>query len=181
MSNKTCRVNSHWILDSNQDDDDDDDDDACPSALTWTGIFIPTFPFSSQPNHDDPLFKSLFDVILRADIIYESQHALWIKSCLTKLLRKPSSTIPSDISSTLHLVIHLRATHVVESNTNEQVFSLNNHIRHGNTAKEIIICGAAVEKERMSNMHITRTVGGACLETSYIHTCTNNTTKNTEK
>ena len=102
--------------------------------------------FSSQTNHD-PVFESPFDLILGADIIYESQHTLWIKSCLTKLLRKPSSTSPSDISPTFHLVIPLRATHIVESNTIEQVFLLNNHNRNGSTElviyyKEIIICDA---------------------------------------
>ena len=104
--------------------------------------------FSSQTNHD-PVFESPFDLILGADIIYESQHALWIKSCLTKLLRKPSSTSPSDINPTFHLVIPLRATHTVESNTIEQVFPLNNHnttelvINH----KEIIICDAESGRE----------------------------------
>ena len=108
--------------------------------------------FSSQTNHDDAVFESPFDLILGADIIYESQHALWIKSCLTKLLRKPSSTTPSDISPTFHLIIPLRATHVVESNTIEQIFSLNNHNRNGNTElvihhKEIIICDAESGRE----------------------------------
>jgi len=96
------------------------------------------------------VFESPFDLILGADIIYESQHALWIKSCLTKLLRKPSSTTPSDINPTFHLVIPLRATHVVESNTIEQVFSLNNHNRNTELVinhKEIIICDAESGKE----------------------------------
>jgi len=89
---------------------------------------------------------------LGADIIYESQHALWIKSCLTKLLRKPSSTTQSDINPTFHLVIPLRATHIVESNTIEQVFPLNNHNRNGNTElviihKEIIVCDAESSRE----------------------------------
>jgi predicted nicotinamide N-methyase len=114
-------------------------------ALDWS-------TFSSQTNHNDPVFEPPFDLILGADIIYESQHALWIKSCLTKLLRKPSSTTPSDISPTFHLVIPLRATHIVESNTIEQVFSLNNHNRNGNTElvinhKEIIICDAESGRE----------------------------------
>lgn len=110
-------------------------------ALDWS-------TFSSQTNHD-PVFETPFDLILGADIIYESQHALWIKSCLTKLLRKPSSTTPSNISPTFHLVIPLRATHIAESNTIEQVFPLNNHnstelvINH----KEIIICDAESGRE----------------------------------
>ena len=113
-------------------------------ALDWS-------TFSSQTNHD-PVFESPFDLILGADIIYESQHALWIKSCLTKLLRKPSSTTPSDIIPTFHLVFPLRATHIVESNTIEQVFPFENHNRNGNTElvinhKEIIICDAESGRE----------------------------------
>ena len=113
-------------------------------ALDWS-------TFSSETSYD-PVFESPFDLILGADIIYESQHALWIKSCLTKLLRKPFSTIPSDISPTFHLVIPLRATHTVESNTIEQVFPLNNHSRNGSTElvinhKEIIICDAESGRE----------------------------------
>ena len=115
-------------------------------ALDWS-------TFSSQTNHDDPVFESPFDLILGADIIYESQHALWIKSCLAKLLRKPSSTTPFDIIPTFHLVIPLRATHVVESNTIEQVFPLNNNNnRNASTElvinhKEIIICDAESGRE----------------------------------
>jgi len=108
--------------------------------------------FTSQTTHD-PLFETPFDLILGTDIIYESQHALWIKSCLTKLLRKPSSsssTTLSDINPTFHLVIPLRATHRVESNTIEQVFPFNNVNRSTELVihcKEIIICDAQSAEE----------------------------------
>ena len=107
--------------------------------------------FSSQTTHD-PLFETPFDLILGTDIIYESQHALWIKSCLTKLLRKPSSssTTLSDINPTFHLIIPLRATHRVESNTIEQVFPFNNVNRSTELVihcKEIIICDAQSAEE----------------------------------
>ena len=38
----------------------------------------------------DPIFEGGFDVAYGADIVYEAVHATWIKSCLVKLLRKPS-------------------------------------------------------------------------------------------
>ncbi|KAF8999688.1 hypothetical protein BDQ17DRAFT_1328211 [Cyathus striatus] len=60
-----------------------------------------------------------FDVILGADIIYEAQHARWIKSCLEKLLRKPSA---SHAEARFHLIIPLRATHALESGSIEAVF-----------------------------------------------------------
>ena len=115
-------------------------------ALDWS-------TFSAQTNHDDPVFEIPFDLILGADIIYESQHALWIKSCLSKLLRKPYPTTLSNINPTFHLVIPLRATHTVESNTIEQVFPFNNnHNRNESTElvikhKEIIICDAESGRE----------------------------------
>ena len=112
-------------------------------ALDWS-------TFSSESTHVEPVFETPFDLILGADIIYESQHALWIKSCLTKLLRKPSST--SDILPTFHLIIPLRATHTLESNTVEQVFPFNSHNLDGSTElvinhKEIIICYAESGRE----------------------------------
>lgn len=121
------------------------------SSVHISTRFLDWSTFSSQPTHE-PVFETPFDLILGADIIYESQHALWIKSCLMKLLRKPSSTTSPESSPTFHLVIPLRATHTVESNTIEQVFPLNNHNRSGSTElvihhKEIIICDAESGKE----------------------------------
>ncbi|KAH9487409.1 Protein-lysine N-methyltransferase EFM2 [Psilocybe cubensis] len=89
----------------------------------------------SAPNS---VFEDGFDVVYGADIVYESQHAIWIKSCLEKLLRKPTSSNPNP---TFHLIIPLRATHSAESNTIEQVFPPDGKglvIKH----KEIIVCYA---------------------------------------
>ena len=78
--------------------------------------------FSISDGHSDPpVFQVPFDVIFGADIIYETQHALWVKGCLSKLLRKP---MVEDEDPTFHLIIPLRRTHVVESDTIEQVFKM---------------------------------------------------------
>ena len=106
-------------------------------ALDWS-------TFSSEPIHES-VFETPFDLILGADVIYEPQHALWIKSCLTKLLRKPSSITLPDTSPTFHLVIPLRATHTLESNTIEQVFPFNGSTELVINHKEIIICDAEGE------------------------------------
>lgn len=117
-------------------------------ALDWS-------TFSSEATHS-PVFETPFDLILGADIVYELQHALWIKSCLTKLLRNTfSTTLPDIISPTFHLIIPLRATHTSESNTIEQLFPFNDHNRsnsNGSTElvinhKEIITCDAESGKE----------------------------------
>ncbi|EJC98592.1 uncharacterized protein FOMMEDRAFT_136829 [Fomitiporia mediterranea MF3/22] len=54
-----------------------------------------------------------FDLVLGADIVYESTHAVWIKGCLQKLLQP---------NAYFHLVIPLRHTHSAESSTVNQVF-----------------------------------------------------------
>ena len=111
--------------------------DYYPSVLAnLSHNILSNFPFSapstsislSSHSLDWSLFPSLptpplelstpFDLILGADIIYEPHHALWIKSCLTQLLRKPSG--PK--SPMFHLVIPLRSTHSSESQTVETVF-----------------------------------------------------------
>ncbi|ETW77851.1 hypothetical protein HETIRDRAFT_387896 [Heterobasidion irregulare TC 32-1] len=96
-------------------------------------------------------FDDSFDLIFGADIIYEAEHALWIRSCLERLLRRPSATQSRTTpSAQFHLVIPLRPTFAIESSTIEQVFPfLRNldalqdgcsalHISH----KEIILCEA---------------------------------------
>ncbi|EPQ51674.1 hypothetical protein GLOTRDRAFT_8913, partial [Gloeophyllum trabeum ATCC 11539] len=69
-----------------------------------------------------PPFNTPFDVILGADIVYESEHALWIKGCVKKLLRKPADA-DGGHPPQFHLVIPLRSTHAAESGTIERVFS----------------------------------------------------------
>ncbi|KIL60771.1 hypothetical protein M378DRAFT_167749 [Amanita muscaria Koide BX008] len=94
---------------------------------------------SSSPVLPAP-FDEPFNVILGADIVYELEHATWIKSCLSVLLRKPNSRSVSDVpymqhpspiknsttnrfsENVFHLVIPLRPTHDKESQTIEAVF-----------------------------------------------------------
>lgn len=83
-------------------------------SLDWS-----SFPTTSLPSFP---FHEPFDLVLGADIIYEVQHASWIKSCLERLLRKPTRSNGVGPGSTFHLVIPLRSTHSIESNTVEGVF-----------------------------------------------------------
>ena len=55
-----------------------------------------------------------FDLIVGSDIIYEEEHAIWVKACLELLL--PNSAI-------FYLLIPLRPTHTMESATISAVFS----------------------------------------------------------
>lgn len=88
-----------------------------------------------------------FDLILGADIVYEKNHAIWIKQVLSTLLRKlgPSSLLPPSF----HLIIPLRETFRHESGTIEDVFAFEDQPRPTDTdrdlcihSKETIICEA---------------------------------------
>ncbi|KAF9527860.1 hypothetical protein CPB83DRAFT_855318 [Crepidotus variabilis] len=82
-------------------------------ALDWS-------QFSSPEYLSQAISLQLpFDVVYGADIIYEDQHAEWIKLCLWKLLKKPTHM---QREPTFHLIIPLRQTHQAESNTIERVF-----------------------------------------------------------
>ncbi|KAJ2913178.1 hypothetical protein MD484_g7235, partial [Candolleomyces efflorescens] len=75
--------------------------------------------FPSLLNPDPPLDRP-FDVVFGADIIYEAEHAVWIRDCLGRLLGK---------SAFFHLLIPLRHTHTAESMTIEAVFPFINEAK----------------------------------------------------
>jgi hypothetical protein len=73
-----------------------------------------------------------FDLILGADIVYEKDHAVWIKEVLRATLLRPTpvcphsehpTSLPAVPPPTFHLVIPLRETFKNESSTIEEVFS----------------------------------------------------------
>lgn len=90
-----------------------------------------------------PPFNKPFDLIIGADIVYEAQHARWIKSCLERFLphHPLSESHPQPL---FHLVIPLRSTHVQESSTIEDVFQLSSKVETGGTlgilSKQTIVC-----------------------------------------
>ncbi|KAF8510049.1 hypothetical protein JB92DRAFT_2942595, partial [Gautieria morchelliformis] len=107
---------------------------------------------SATPSSTSSIASQLdipFDVIIGADIIYEHSHALWVRACVERFLRKPtrpslqntiqapatgppghsyrSDTSPlrtdqCPIPALFHLIIPLRRTHAVESRSVEEVF-----------------------------------------------------------
>ncbi|KAG1730384.1 uncharacterized protein EDB91DRAFT_1157179 [Suillus paluster] len=88
------------------------------STHSITTHFLDWSSFSTTPRPD--CLSCPFDVVFGADIIYEAQHAVWIRDCLKGLMRCPSDGIVSP--ATFHLVIPLRPTHAFESSTVESVF-----------------------------------------------------------
>ncbi|KAL4071178.1 putative methyltransferase-domain-containing protein [Scleroderma yunnanense] len=106
--------------------------------ITVVSHFLDWSSFSSSGSG---VLSEPFDVILGADIIYEAEHATWIKNCLKSLLRCQGSSHPPSI---FHLVIPLRPTHTFESSTIENVFQIapQNHTEPAILSKETIFCEA---------------------------------------
>ncbi|KAG8216766.1 hypothetical protein J3R82DRAFT_7010 [Butyriboletus roseoflavus] len=92
-----------------------------------------------------PVLSAPFDVVFGADIVYEPQHAVWIRDCLTSLLSYPDG---SNKDPAFHLVIPLRPGHTLESSTIEEVFSSKGRGSKGSQreltilSKESIVCEA---------------------------------------
>ena len=71
----------------------------------------PSSILASQPSSSP--FKSQFDVIVGADIVYEPAHARWIKSCVQIFLQPGGH---------FHLIMPLRPTHKAETDSVPAVF-----------------------------------------------------------
>jgi len=108
LANLRSNVNANFPLTNNQ----------TTSTHSITTHFIDWSSFSTSHQPDCPPHP--FDVVFGADIIYEPQHAVWIRDCLKRLLRRPSEGTSSPTA--FHLVIPLRPTHTFESGTVESVF-----------------------------------------------------------
>ena len=76
----------------------------------------------SNPSADDPFREGSFDMILAADVIYHSDHAQWIKSCVQRYLRRGRDG--DAYRPVFWLIIPLRSTgrHEGIDATVEQVF-----------------------------------------------------------
>lgn len=126
-----------------------------PSQASPVSVTTHFLDWSAFPKTEEqvPPFQKPFDLVIGSDIIYEAQHAVWIKTCLTRLLRRPEKVHNPNSGSAcvfrplFHLIIPLRPTHASESNTVEQVFpTLADTEAHKPAlvifSKEIIVCEA---------------------------------------
>ncbi|KAF8439090.1 putative methyltransferase-domain-containing protein [Boletus edulis BED1] len=111
--------------------------------------------FSTTDTLPDTL-STPFDVVFGADIVYEAQHAVWIRDCLRSLLAHPDSSSKDPV---FHLVIPLRPTHTFESSMVEEVFGAKGHALEGSQreltilTKESIVCEAYGEGSERSCMN----------------------------
>ncbi|KAJ7197933.1 putative methyltransferase-domain-containing protein [Mycena pura] len=96
--------------------------------LDWSALARAPLEDVIPPPLDAP-----FDLILGADIVYEAEHAVWIRACLVRLLTRTASAC-------FHLVIPLRRTHARESSTIETVFASDGDSEVGILYKETIVC-----------------------------------------
>ncbi|THH30640.1 hypothetical protein EUX98_g3567 [Antrodiella citrinella] len=95
-----------------------------------TSSFSPVDVFKldwEHPEYDAPLDKP-FDVILAADVVYEPEHARWIKSCVKRLLARPSATLQK--GGVFWMIIALRPSgrHEGLADTVTEVFPLASKI-----------------------------------------------------
>ncbi|KAI0056228.1 hypothetical protein BV25DRAFT_1788636, partial [Artomyces pyxidatus] len=97
------------------------------------------------------LQQAPFDVVFGADIVYDVQHAAWIKATLEWGLRRPGSAL--DRPAKFHLMIPLRPLFLEETGNVEQVFPMASASESDacsmqcswdlrTTHKEIIVCEA---------------------------------------
>ena len=96
---------------------------------------------TTEPKPD--ILSTPFDVIVGADIVYEAQHAVWIRDCLKKSLLAFPDGLNED--PVFHLVIPLRPTHTFESSTVEEVFGSTDRVSQPELtilSKESIVCEA---------------------------------------
>ncbi|KIJ59379.1 hypothetical protein HYDPIDRAFT_162493 [Hydnomerulius pinastri MD-312] len=107
-------------------------------SISVTSQFLDWSSFLTTASKPKVLFNP-FDVVFGADIIYEAQHAVWIRDCLKSLLRHPDTfDALSEVAPTFHLVIPLRPTHSFESSTIESVFPWKDKSPQG-THRELVI------------------------------------------
>ena len=94
---------------------EDDGADPAPSArnLSVSGHFLDWEEAADPTRALQAPFDEPFDEVFGADIVYELEHAMWIKACLKRVLR---------LTGRFHLVIPLREKFARESATVGRIF-----------------------------------------------------------
>ena len=95
--------------------EEDDGADSAPSArnLSISGHLLDWEEAADSTRALQAPFDEPFDEVFGADIVYELEHAMWIKACLRRVLH---------LTGRFHLVIPLREKFARESATVERVF-----------------------------------------------------------
>lgn len=92
----------------------EEDDGADPARnLSISGHFLDWEEAADPTRSLQAPFDEPFDEVFGADIVYELEHAMWIKACLKRVLR---------LTGRFHLVIPLREKFARESATIERIF-----------------------------------------------------------
>ncbi|KAL0578935.1 hypothetical protein V5O48_003083 [Marasmius crinis-equi] len=128
-------------------------DNAHPTKVKITTQALDWEAFASLEGTIASPLSPPFDLVLGADIIYETLHAQWIRKCLHKLLRQPTE----ETNPRFHLMIPLRPSFAAESGTMESVFpfvgrdSTPGELELVIFSKEIIICGVGASTQAGSS------------------------------
>lgn len=86
-------------------------------SLDWRHLHCIASSGAIRDAKPEAPFDTSFDIIIGADIIYEPEHALWIKSSVELLLKR-------DGRSFFYLIMPMRPTHEVETASVRETFPL---------------------------------------------------------
>lgn len=113
------------------------------TKLDWQAVHT-SLSFASSSTHSElqmPIpFDKRFNTILAADVVYGTDHAQWLKSCVERFLIKPDSSDDDQVEAieklsigekksdsytkpTFHLIVPLRPTHTVAIASITKVFA----------------------------------------------------------
>lgn len=126
-------------VDRNFPHDDDDGSCAPPNVqpLDWRHLYS----LANSDNSTPAALPQPFDLIVGADIVYEPTHALWVKSSVELLLRKPT---PSGEESFFYLIMPTRPTHDEETASVPAAFPSAEAVRRARQKQGKILEGEEV-------------------------------------
>jgi predicted nicotinamide N-methyase len=102
------------------------------SSDPWVSVSVHKLDWQEYENFDlqqtnTTPFEEPFDVVIGADIVYDSRHAAWIRSTVAALLRKPRN---EEVDPTFWLITPLRHTHIRETSSIDDAFPMATSMPH---------------------------------------------------
>lgn len=135
LDNLRTNMARNFDGDDNEGDGDGDGGATPPMAvsLDWRELHDRQQCPDAEAPPLRPPFDTPFDVIIGADVVYEPSHALWIKSTVQQLLRRPTSPTgsrdsTSQLPSAFHLVMPVRPTHDEETSSVPALFPMKDAV-----------------------------------------------------
>jgi hypothetical protein len=131
LSNLRANVSRNFVSDSN-----------CTTALHVERLDWQTFEESIGEAALPPTFDRPFDIVFGADIIYQVDHARWIKATVERTLK-----ISSDGGPCFYLIVPVRPTYEETLSTIEATFPMWGEVQHRGVASLAIVEKTEVTRE----------------------------------